>query len=88
MSYVVRALFPEAQPRWLTAPKLEGCRTFGTRDLADVFETLEDADDAIDAMIECQNCARMGFSVEAAQGTIEFEIGKPKGPTHRWSAAR
>ncbi len=67
MSYVVRAIFPEAQPKWLTIPKRDGCRTFGARDQAEAFETVEVADAAITAMLDSTPCGRINFSVEATQ---------------------
>jgi hypothetical protein len=64
MQFVAKAIGPTGQARWITSPKRGGIRTFGPRELADVFESQDAAVAAIGAMILRQPCDGLTFTAE------------------------
>src|ERR1700722_6549432 len=64
MQFVVKAVGPAGQAKWLTTPRREGLRTFGSREMAEVFATSEDAAAAIGATKSGQPCDGIIFSTE------------------------
>ncbi len=69
MPYVAMAtVIDSGATSWLTAPRLHGSRTFGTRAVAQTFGTGEETKAAILEMIQGEDCRGLRFSVEAADG--------------------
>jgi hypothetical protein len=66
MPFIAKAVGPTGHAKWLTTPKRKGLRTFGTREFAAVFETVEEAQAAIGATILHQPCDGLTFSTEPA----------------------
>jgi hypothetical protein len=64
MPFVVKAIGPQGSIHWLTAPRLQGERTFCPRELAEEFETHMDAWEAVDKMEKSEHCSGIVFSVE------------------------
>jgi hypothetical protein len=64
MQFVAKAIGPTGQARWITSPKLGGVRTFGPREMADIFESQEAPVAAIGAMILRQPCDGITFTAE------------------------
>jgi hypothetical protein len=64
--FVVKAVGPTGHAKWLTTPKRHGLRTFGPRELAAVFETVEEAQAAIGATRRHEACDGITFTTEPA----------------------
>jgi hypothetical protein len=69
MPFVAKAIGPTGHAKWLTTPKLDGMRTFGTREMAEVFWTQRDAEVAIGEVALHQPCDGLTFSTEPAHPT-------------------
>jgi hypothetical protein len=66
MGYLAKAIAIDCDKTvWLTTPKLKGMRAFGSRDLAEVFGTREEAKIAILTMIDLEDCRGIQFSIDA-----------------------
>jgi hypothetical protein len=66
MPFIAKAVGPTGHAKWLTAPKRHGLRTFGPRELAAVFESIEEAQTAIGATILHEPCDGITFVAEPA----------------------
>jgi hypothetical protein len=67
MPYVAKATLMESgEATWLTTPRRHGSRTFGPRDLAEMFSTDAEASLAIIAMVAGEDCRGIRFTIEAA----------------------
>ena len=75
MRFVVSATGPNGI-FWLSKPENIGLRTLVTRDQADQFSTIEEAQRAIDAMPKGYKLARIRFAIELA---VESRV-TPPGP--------
>jgi hypothetical protein len=62
--FVIKAVGPQGSARWLTTPRLNGVRTFGSSELAEVFDSQLDAWAAVDLIEKSDECAGIVFSVE------------------------
>jgi hypothetical protein len=66
MQYVVKATGPTGRATWLTAPRLGGFRTFGPRNMAEVFETHPEAQAAMETL-PATGAYTIVFSIELAE---------------------
>jgi hypothetical protein len=81
MPYVAKAIAQDERAKWLTAPRLGGCRTFAQREFAEVFDTESEAKDAILVMLAAECCRGIAFSVESADRS-PLDFGDD---TRRWA---
>jgi hypothetical protein len=65
--FIVKITSPTGHKFWLTAPNVEGIRTLGIRDQAEVFTTEMNARVAIATMPQPFKQAGLVFSIEPSQ---------------------
>ena len=65
MGFVVKVI-GQSRPAWLGARTPEGIRTHGTRKMAEVFETIEDARIAVEKLPPAFINRGFAFSIEPA----------------------
>jgi hypothetical protein len=70
MRYVVKASTDGENYCWLTTPRLGGHRTFADRQLAERFESEQQAAVAIDVMRRKENCRGIAFTIEPVDCSV------------------
>jgi hypothetical protein len=66
--FLVQAIGPDkTRASWLTAPKRDGLRTFGPRELAEAFSTWDRAADAVRETRRLQPCVGVAFEIHAVK---------------------
>jgi hypothetical protein len=67
MPFIVKAIGPTGFACWLGVANEAGLRLLAPREAADVFETIQDAHDAIAVMLRAFEGTGLIFSVEPAE---------------------